>query len=117
VGDVVPKVGNAEAPVFQTLEIALHLPQEFFQDSENVFQRWLKTRRVGFSLRRTEHGLRLELDPRKKAFLAAANLEPHLFRLTVGPAFDLADFLGAFGEPGLARRAGVVVQSIALRAG
>ncbi|TAN38716.1 MAG: hypothetical protein EPN23_01590 [Verrucomicrobia bacterium] len=116
-GEIFPNLGKTNTPVFQTLEIALHLPQEFFPDSENVFQRWLKTRRVAFSLRRTEHGLRLELDSKKKAFLAAANLEPHLFRLTVGPAFDLADFLRAFGEPGRARRASVVVQSIALRAG
>jgi len=65
--------------------------------------------------------LRLELDTKKKSFLAAACLERQpagvLFHLTVGPAFDLGDFLRAFGDPSPARQASVIVQSIALRNG
>ncbi len=118
-GPVFPSLGKDGAPVFQALEIEVRLPQEFFPDAGNVFQRWLKARRIAFGLRRTPAGLKLEPDAKKKAFLLAAEIAEHpdaaLLRLTVGPAFDLADFLASFGEPGLARRAGVVVQRLALR--
>jgi hypothetical protein len=118
-GPVFPNLGKDGAPVFQALEIELRLPAEFFPDAGNVFQRWLKARRVAFSLRRTDHGWGLQLDPKKKTFLMtatwASNGMETCFHLTVGPAFDLAAFLAGFGEPGLARRVGVVVQRLALR--
>jgi hypothetical protein len=118
-GQVFPSLGKDGAPVFQALEIELRLPAEFFPDAGNVFQRWLKARRVAFSLRRTDRGWGLQLDPKKKTFLMTAtwvsNGMETCFHLAVGPAFDLAALLAGFGEPGLARRAGVVVQRLALR--
>jgi radical SAM superfamily enzyme YgiQ (UPF0313 family) len=118
-GQEFPSLGKDSTPVFQALEIELQLPTEFFPDAENVFQRWLKERRIAFSLRRTEHGLSLQLDPKKKTFLTKAELERHegetRLNLTAGPAFDLAGFIAAFGDPNLARRADVVIHRIELR--
>ena len=118
-GQEFPSLGKDSAPVFQALEIELRLPVEFFPDAGNVFQRWLKERRIAFSLRRTERGLSLQLDPKKKTFLATAELERRdaetVFQLTAGPAFDLAAFITAFGDRALARRAAVVIRRIELR--
>lgn len=118
-GQEFPTLGKDGTPVFQTMAVELRLPAEFFPDAENVFQHWLKDRRIAFSLRRTDRGLSLQLDPKKKTFLATAELERHaaetFLQLTAGPAFDLADYIAAFGEPVLARQAGVAIRRIELR--
>ncbi|MCX7007644.1 MAG: hypothetical protein NTY53_10435, partial [Kiritimatiellaeota bacterium] len=118
-GQEFPSLGKDSAPVFQALEIELRLPAEFFPDAENIFQRWLKERRIAFSLRRTDRGLNLQLDPKKKTFLTKTELERHdtetVFQLTAGPAFDLAELIAAFGDPNLARRADVTIRRIDLR--
>ena len=118
-GLVFPNLGKDSVPVFQTLEVELRLSTKFFPAAEYVFQHWLKARRVAFSLRRTDHGLNLQLDPKKKTFLTKAELERHdaetRFLLTAGPAFDLADFIAAFGDPNLARQAEAVIRRIELR--
>ena len=108
-----------EPGVFRTVEMELQLPMKYFPDAENKFQDWLKSRRVAFNLRRTERGLRLQPDPKKKSFLSAAEVESQtdgtLFRLTVGPAFDPADFLARWGEANLARQACVCIRRVELR--
>ena len=118
-GQEFPSLGKDNTPVFQALEIALRMPIEFFPDAENIFQRWLKARRIAFSLRRTDRGLSLQFDPKKKTFLTIAELERHevetIINLIAGPVFDLTDFIAAFGDPNLARRAGVVIRRIELR--
>jgi hypothetical protein len=118
-GQVFPNLGKDSAPVFQALELELDLPAEFFPDAENIFQRWLKARRIAFGLRRTDRGLSLQLDPKKKTFLTRAELvrdDAHTrCQLMAGPAFDLADLIAACGDPNLGRRAGVVIRRIELR--
>ncbi len=118
-GQVYPSLGKDSTPVFQALDIELRLPAEFFPDAENVFQRWLKERRLAFSLRRTDRGLSLQLDPKKKTFLSKAELERHntgtVFQLTTGPAFDLGEFIAAFGDASLARQADVRVLRVDLK--
>ena len=118
-GQVFPSLGKDSRPIFQALEIELRLPTEFFLDAENIFQHWLKARHIAFSLRRTDRGLSLQLDPKRKTFIAKADLQRHdaetLFHLNVGPAFDLADFFIACGDTNLARQASVSIRRIELR--
>lgn len=118
-GQVFPNLGKDSVPVFQTLEVELRLPAAFFPDAGNVFQGWLKARRIAFNLRRTDRGLSLQLDPKKKNFLATALLEQSpdgvTCHLTAGPAFDLAELMAAFGEPTLARQADVRITRLALK--
>lgn len=112
-------VEKFEPGVFRSVDMELQLPMKFFPDAENAFQTWLKTRRVAFSLRRTERSLRLQLDPKKKSFLSAADLEPQadgmLCHLTAGPAFDPGDFFATLGGVALARQAGVCIRRVELR--
>jgi radical SAM superfamily enzyme YgiQ (UPF0313 family) len=118
-GQVAPILGKDSTPVFQTLDIELRLPAGFFPDAAVVFQNWLRTRRIAFNLRRTDRGLSLQLDPKKKNFLSAALLEqvPEgiLLRLTAGPAFDLAEFFATSGDPNLARQADVRITRLELK--
>ena len=118
-GQVVPNLGKDGTPLFQALAIELRLPAAFFPDAAQVFQGWLKARRIAFNLRRTDRGLSLQLDPKKKNFLSAALLEQTptgaCFRLTAGPAFDLAELIAAFGDPNLARQADVRVTRLELK--
>jgi len=118
-GQVAPVLGKDSTPVFQTLDIELRLPAGLFPDAAAVFLSWLRTRRIAFNLRRTDRGLSLQLDPKKKNFLSAALLEQAtegtLLRLTAGPAFDLADFFAASGDPNLARQADVRITRLELK--
>ena len=74
-----------------------------------VFQRWLQANHVPFSLRRAPQGYRLDLArPRPTGLAAAAvTVTPAEFiaHLTIGPKFDLAGLLAAWGVDGLFREA------------
>jgi len=103
---------------FTRLHLDLLLPDRFFPDARRKLELYLRQAYLPYSLRREGGSYRFVLpaEALKKKLLFDGLLEMQeegLFAsLDVGPKFDLAEFLGAFGQGNLFRRAQMRVSGI-----
>jgi hypothetical protein len=105
---------------FRRLRLKIRLPGAFFREPRARLEEYLRGAYVPYSLRR-EGKERLVFDlpskALKKKVLFGGSIEERgdgfVADLEVGPKFDLAEFLGRFGEPGLRHHASARVSNIA----
>jgi hypothetical protein len=111
--------GESRPGEFRRLRLEIHLPGAFFPEPRVRLEEYLRGAYLPYSLRREgEKRLVFDLPQKalKKKILFDGFIEEHgegfFADLEIGPKFDLAEFLGGFGEPGLRHHASMRVSDI-----
>jgi len=107
-----------EPGMFTRMRLEMHLPAALFPEPRVRLEQYLRGAYLRYSLRREGNRYRFDLPPKalKKKILFEGSFEVRekgfFASLDVGAKFDLAAFLGTFGQRALARHARVQVSGI-----